>query len=118
MRFLTKLAFLVLGNALAIYVASRIVPGIELELTFKNLVVAGALLGFVNSVIRPLVKLLSFPIIILTLGLFTVIINTAMLLFVSWLLPTFEINSFGAAFWGMIIISIVNYLISAIIKED
>lgn len=112
-----KIIIHILSNALAIYLAAKYVPGIDLEVSFKNLIIASALLGLVNAFVKPLIKLLSFPVIILTLGLFVVIINIAMLMLVAWLLPTFTIASFAAAFWGVVIISITNYLISALIKN-
>ena len=117
MNFFWKVIITILSNALAIYVAARLVDGIKVDLTTTNLLIVGALLGFVNTFIRPVIKLLSFPIILLTLGIFVVIINIAMLLLVAYLLDGFAIESIRAAFWGVIIISLVNYLISSIIND-
>lgn len=117
MKFFTKIIISILSNALAIFVAAKFVSGINIEMTVSNLLVAGALLGFVNTFVRPVIKLLSFPVILLTLGIFTVIINIAMLFLVSYLLPSFSIESLGAAFWGIVIISLVNYFVSAIIND-
>lgn len=117
MSLFSKVLITILSNALAIFVAARLVPGISFQVTLSNLLIAGALLGFVNTFIRPLVKLLSFPLVILTFGIFVVIINIGMLLLVSYLLPTFAIESLSAAFWGVIIISLVNYVMSAIIND-
>lgn len=112
MNFFGRIIILVLSNALALFVASRLVDGIEIEAAWINYVVAGAVLGIVNTFIRPIIKLLSLPFIILTLGFFTLIINIVLLFFVSFILPTFNIEGIFAAFWGVLIISIVNYLIS------
>ena len=106
------MALLVASNAIAIYVAARFLPGISFEVTLPNLLKAGALLGIVNSVLRPVAKILSFPLIILTLGFFTVIINVAMLLLVAKVFDFFTIESFWAGVWGVLVISLVNYLIS------
>ena len=117
MKFFTKLIVLILSNALAILIAAKIVRGINIDFTFTSLISAGLLLGFANSIIKPIAKLLSFPFIILTFGLFTVIINIALLLFVSFLLPNFAIESISAALWGTLIISLVNYFISNLIED-
>lgn len=118
MNFLLKIAFLVISNALAIYVAARFVPGISLEITLPNLLKTGALLGLVNSVLRPVAKILSFPLIILTLGLFTAIINVAMLLLVAKVFDFFTIESLWAGLWGTFIISLVNYFISLLTNNN
>ena len=112
MKVFAKIVILILSNAVAIFVASRIIDGIEVEASWMNYVIAGALLGVVNTFIRPVIKLLSLPFIILTLGFFTIIINIVLLFIVSFILPTFNIEGIFAAFWGVLIISIVNYLIS------
>lgn len=117
MKFLFKIAALIISNAIAIWVAAKIVPGITFEVTLVNLLKAGAVLGVVNSVIRPIVKLLSLPVIFLTLGAFIVIINVAMLMLVSGMFDFFTIHGFWAGLLGTIIISLVNYFISWFVKE-
>ncbi len=112
MKLFGRVLILVLSNALAIFVATKIVDGIEVEPSIINYLTAGALLGVINTFIRPVIKFFSFPFIILTLGLFTIIINIVLLFLVSFLLPTFTIEGISAAFWAVFIISIVNYLIS------
>jgi len=99
------------ANAAAIWTASQLVPGFVFKGDLRDFLIAGIVLGIVNSFIRPVVKLLSLPIILLTLGLFTVIINIGMLLLADKLLPSLHIYGFWAAFWGVIIISLVNHLI-------
>ena len=117
MKFFYKLLLLVISNAVAIWVAAKLVPGITLEATAIDLAKAGALLGIVNSIIRPIVKIVSLPLIFLTLGAFIVIINVGMLLLVSSFFDFLSISGFWAGFAGTIIISIVNYLISLLIEE-
>lgn len=112
MKLLGKIIILILSNAIALFVAVKIVNGIEMDSTLMNYVIAGALLGVVNTFLRPILKLFSFPFIILSLGLFTIIINIVLLFLVSFLFPAFVIESITAAFWGVLIISVVNYLIS------
>ncbi len=112
MKIIWRIIILIFSNALALFVAAKIVDGIVIEASWANYLIAGALLGIVNTFVRPIIKLLSFPFIILSLGLFTIIINIVLLFAVSFFLPTFNIEGIIAAFWGVLIISIVNYLIS------
>lgn len=112
MKIAIKIVIHILTNALAILVAVYLIKGIHLEITLLNLLKAGLLLGVVNAFIRPFIKLVSFPFIILTFGLFTVIINTALLFLVSYLLPSFAIDNLWSALLGVIVISLVNYLVS------
>ncbi|MDD3607615.1 MAG: phage holin family protein [Candidatus Moranbacteria bacterium] len=117
MRFLLRVTICILTNAVAIFVAVKLVDGINLQLTFSNLLKAGLVLGLINASIKPIVKLFSLPFIILTFGLFTLVINTVLLLFASYLLPSFSIDGFWPALLGVIVISAVNYLISLFVKD-
>jgi putative membrane protein len=88
------------------------------------LVVLGVALvfGLVNALIRPLLSLLTCPLIILTLGLFTLVINAAMLLLTSALSGAvglaFVVDGFWPAFWGALIVSIVSFVVTLLIRED
>ncbi len=103
-------------NAIAIYTAVQLVSGISLEINFINLVLVGLLLGIINTFIKPILTLLSLPFVLLTFGLFTIIINIALLFLMSYLIPSFEVDSFGAGLLGVIIISLVNYILSKFTK--
>jgi putative membrane protein len=83
---------------------------------WADLLVATLLLGLLNSFLRPLLMLLSLPLLIFTLGLFTLVINAALLLLVSGLLGKdhFHVAGFWSAFWGALIISIVSLLLNSI----
>ncbi|MFO7807436.1 MAG: phage holin family protein [Candidatus Moraniibacteriota bacterium] len=116
-KLLVKASLHVLINALAIYAAVRFIEGVEMEITLSNLLLGGFLLGVVNVLIRPVLVLFSLPFIILTFGLFTVIINISLLFLVSFILPSFIIEGFWPAFWGVIVISLVNYLLSYFIED-
>jgi putative membrane protein len=78
-------------------------------------VIAGLILAIVNSIIRPIVVLLSLPAILFTLGLFMIVINGLMVLLVGWLYDPFEVTSFWTALLAGMIIGLVNYLVSAIL---
>jgi putative membrane protein len=105
--------------ALGVLAAAYIVPGIDVDSSEGLLaVIAMALvLGIVNTLVRPLVKLLALPLIAVTLGLFLLVINAAMFALASWLLPSFSVDGFIAALEGSIIVSIVGWLMSFIVPD-
>jgi putative membrane protein len=81
-------------------------------------VLAAGILGVVNAVIRPVVLLLTLPINLLTLGLFTLVINALMLQFVAYLVPGLVIETFRAAFWAALVISIISWLLNIFVGGD
>jgi len=103
-------------NALAIFIVAHIVKGIEVSNTAIVLVIA-LVLGVVNAFLRPFIILITLPINILTLGLFTLFINGALFYFVSKIVKGFVITGFWPAFWGYILFSIVSFLLSSLIVE-
>jgi putative membrane protein len=113
------MAYLILRvmiNALSLVIAMKLVDGITFAGEWWKMIIVGAVFGIVNSVIKPLVQFLTIPFIILTLGLFTLIINTFMLALTASLSDTFHlgfhVRGFWPAFWGAIIVSIVSMLLS------
>jgi len=98
-------------SALALWVAAALVPGMNLE-GAGTLLVAAALLGFVNAVVRPVVVLLTLPVTVVTLGLFLLVINAGMLALVASLLEGFRLAGFGSALLGSILVSLVGALVS------
>jgi putative membrane protein len=98
-------------NTLAVLVAWYIVPGIHLGQNsgFLAPFIASLVLGILNAFIRPILMFFALPLLIFTLGLFTLVINALLLYFVGVLLaPYFQVDTFGSAFFGAIIISIVS----------
>lgn len=81
------------------------------------IVIAGLILALVNTIIKPIVVILSLPAILFSLGLFMIVINGLMLLLVDWLYPSLEIAGFGVAILAGMVIGLVNYLVSAILEE-
>ena len=73
-----------------------------------TLLLAGILLGVVNSIVRPIAILLTLPMTVITLGLFLLVINAGMVALVAWILPGMHIAGFGAAFWTSIVVSLVS----------
>lgn len=100
--------------ALGLLLASAIVPGVEVEGGW-SLLVAALLLGIVNAVVRPVAIILTLPLTILTLGLFLLIINAAMLSLVAWMLDGLVVTGFWPAFFGSIVVSITGWLASRFI---
>ena len=104
-------------NLLALVVAGSVIQGIRIESLGMG-VVAACILGVVNAVIRPVVLLLTLPINLLTLGLFTLVVNAAMLMLVSAIVPGFVIESFGAAFFGALVISLISWGVNIFISNS
>jgi len=101
-------------NTLAVLMAVYLVRGIDYQKPL-DLIVASLLLGILNAVLRPFLMFLALPLLIFTLGLFTLLINGFLLYFVGHLLrPHFEVESFWAAFWGALVISIVSVLLNTL----
>ena len=112
MRFLLR----VLLNAVAVFLAAQLIPGIGLSGPGAALA-AGIVLGIVNAIIRPLLILLTLPVTFATLGLFIFVVNAACLALAAWLVPGFTISGFWAAFLGALVISIVSWLLSALLID-
>lgn len=95
--------------ALGVYLATRWVAGIRVD-DAGTLILAGLLLGVVNAIVRPIAIVLTFPITIVTLGLFLLVINAAMFALVAAILPGMHLAGFHAAFWGALIVSITGWI--------
>jgi len=104
-------------NLLALVVAGSLINGIRIESLGMG-IIAACLLGIVNAVIRPVVLLLTLPINLLTLGLFTLVVNAAMLMLVSELVPGFVIESFRSAFFGALVISLISWGVNIFISNS
>ena len=100
-------------NAAALYVAAWLLTGITYGDSWWTLLIAAAVFTLVNMWLRPVVRLLSLPFIILTLGLFLFVVNVLMLYVTDWLVPDFEIESFGAGVLAAIVVSLVNWALHA-----
>lgn len=101
--------------ALAIMFLAYVVPGISVK-NFYSALIAALILGLVNAVIRPLVILLTLPVNVLTLGLFTLVINALMLWFVATIVKGFDVKNFFAAFLGALILWLVSWITNAVTK--
>src|SRR5882724_7346526 len=97
-------------SALSLVIVAHVIPGFQIS-GFAAALIASIVIGFVNGTLGLLLKILTFPLTIITLGLFWLIINALMLKFASVLVHGFKVNGFLAAFVGAIVLSLVNMLL-------
>ena len=100
-----------LVTALGLWLASALVPGMRAD-GGATLILAALLLGIVNAVVRPVVILLTLPITVVTLGLFLLVVNAAMLGLVGWMLEGLSVSGFWAALFGSLIVSLTSMVAS------
>jgi putative membrane protein len=105
-------------NAIALYITASLVPGIEYRGGLLQLLFAGFVLGVINLIVRPIVMLLSLPLIILTLGLFYLIVNGLLLWLVSWFVPGFIIVGPISAIVGSLVLGVVNFFLSLLVHRS
>jgi putative membrane protein len=112
-----KLILRILINAFAIWLTSMLLAGFSFSGSLLNLIIVAVIFGLVNALVRPIVKLLTLPINLMTLGLFTLVINTLMLILTVWLSDSLSLTgglfeNFLFAFVAAIIISIISTILS------
>lgn len=113
-RFLVQIVI----NAIAILVAAYLVPGIDFNGDIWKLLLAGAVLGLANAWIKPLLNIISLPLVLLTFGLFTLVINVAILSFVAYLVPELSIQGWMSALWGFLVIGFTNYVLGFLLEKE
>jgi putative membrane protein len=118
MRFLVRL----LVNAAALWVATQLVSGVTYSGGWLPFLGVALVFGVVNAFIRPVAKVLAFPLIIVTLGIFALVVNGLMLWLTSSLAGAldlgFHVSGFWAAFWGALVVSIVSTVLSMFVSES
>src|SRR3989440_9353394 len=102
-------------TTIAVMVASSVIHGIRYD-TVAALIGASLLLGILNAFVRPFLLILSAPLILVTLGFFILVLNGLLLLVVPSVVTGFHVDTFGSAFWGAIVISIVSWILSAFFR--
>ena len=102
-------------NALALFIVSRITPGIEIK-DFSTALLAVIVIGLVNVLVKPLLLLLTLPVNLLTLGLFTFIINALMLMLAASLTPDFKVVGFCTALIRSILLTIISTILSSLVS--
>ena len=119
---MTKFVLRWVVNAIALFLAVYLIPGVNLEGGWVSILWLALIFGLINAFLRPLLKLLTCPLIVLTLGLFTLLINT----FLFWLTSQvgqafgigFTIDGFWSAFLGGLVVSVVSIIMSLILKDE
>lgn len=102
-------------NAIALYIVTLILPGIQLA-DFGSALLAVAIIGLVNALIKPILLFLTLPITVLTFGLFALVINALMLMLAGNLTPGFQVDGFGTALIGSILFSIITTILYSLAK--
>lgn len=115
---LTTIVIRLFINAVALWAAAAVVPGIALAGDFWGIILVAAIFGVVNALVRPIILVLSIPLLILTLGLFTLVVNALMLLLTAVFTQHLVVEGFWPAVLGAILISIVSFLLSAFLDEE
>ncbi|MEO8348846.1 MAG: phage holin family protein [Acidobacteriota bacterium] len=117
MRFLLRL----LATAAALWIATQIVPGVTHTGPWTSLLLVAIVFGILNAIVRPILKMLTCPLILLTLGLFTFVINALMLWLTSAVSESlglgFHVSGFVPAFLGALVVTVVSVLVSVILRD-
>lgn len=106
----------VLVNALAIWLATQIVPGITVR-SATTIAVAALVLGLINALVRPLLLVLTLPLTLVTLGLFLFVLNAVCLWLTSVIVPGFHVRGFWSAFWGALIVSVLSWAMNGFVSD-
>ena len=117
MHLLLRFIASIITNSIGILIAGYFVPGIIFKGDLISLAITGFVLALANSIIKPILKFISGPLIILTMGLFMVIVNMVILWLVAWLMPELTIVGFWAYVWGVVILAILNAITHATVKK-
>jgi putative membrane protein len=104
-----------LTTTVAVMVAASVPLGIRYD-SAGSLIGAALLLGILNAFVRPVLLILSAPLILLTLGFFILVVNGLLLWFVPNIVPGFHVDNFGSAFWGAIVVGLVSWMLSAFFR--
>lgn len=108
---MTRLVLTWVLNSCALFLVMKLVPGIHIN-NFQDLLVAALVIGLLNAFLRPLIVLLTLPVTLLTLGLFTLVINALMFYLAAHLVSGFYVSGFGAAFIAALLFSLFSFTLN------
>ena len=108
---MSNLLFQIIGGILSFWLAVKFVPGVEFMGEIKYLILAGAFLGLINFLIKPILKIITLPLRVLTFGLFSLIINMGLIWFVDIIFPELIIPGLVPLFWTTLIVWLVGYFL-------
>lgn len=109
-----SLVLQIIISSVAVYFTAWLLPGISVK-SFGSAIIVAIVLGLLNALLKPVLQLISFPITVLTLGLFLLVINTVIILLASWLISSFHVENFWWALLFSVIMSIVVSILDSII---
>jgi putative membrane protein len=115
--FVTRLLVHWFLSAVALLIVAQIVPGFHVR-GLGPALLAAAVIGLVNGTLGLILKIISLPLIILTFGLFLLVVNALMLEFSSVFVPGFAVNGFAAAFWGSVVLSLIHLVMRGVSRND
>ena len=98
------------SNILALYLANMWVPGFVVNNGWKGFVIGGLVIGILNLIVRPLLKLIAFPVIVVSLGLFLIVINAVVLWLAGQLTGYIVIESYAALLWATLMMAVLNFI--------
>jgi len=110
-----KILLSIVANAVALFATAYVVPGITFTGSWVQLLVAGAIFGLLNLIVRPIALFLSLPALVLTLGLFYFVLNGLLLWAFSGLMPGYSVDGLWAGILGSLVIMVVNWVASALV---
>lgn len=111
-----QLLIALIANTLSLLATASVVPGIKLE-GIQAAILAAIILGVLNTFIKPILSIITFPLTILTLGLFSFVLNALILSLASFFVPGFTISGFWPAVFGAIVLSVISTIISSVLKD-
>lgn len=103
--------------SLGLWIAAGLLGSIDYDDSLRVIVIAGGILAIINSIIKPILVILALPAILITLGLFMVVINGLTVMLASYFYAPLEVHNFWAALFAGIVIGVVNYLVTTILEE-
>lgn len=104
-------------NAIAIWAAAELIPGISFQGNLLSMIFVVLIFGLVNAFIKPVLTFFTLPLLILTLGLLTVVINALMLMLTAAITSSLIVDGFWSALWGALVISIVSMILSIVLDD-
>jgi putative membrane protein len=113
-----RLLLTIVGNALALLATAYVVPGIRFSGDWIQLLIAGALFGLLNLIVRPIALFLSLPALVLTLGLFYFVLNGLLLWGFSKFMPGYDVNGLWAGILGSLVIMLVNWVVGLLAPKS
>jgi putative membrane protein len=112
------LLFAIVGNAFGLWVTTVLVPGITFRGSLVRLLIAGAIWGLVNLIVKPIAMLISLPLLILTLGLFYFVLNGILLWLASGFMPGYAVRGLVPGILGALVMTVINWAVGALVKKD